>query len=88
MPVLQNVHSISYQSELAFNSNPFCFQKSAAPTFAKRQVSKGVDLPPIYEKPEMPSHRESLSDDDFDLPHDQEVPSAFDSGKYYVFVTF
>ena len=81
VPVLQNVYWTSHQSEVYFNLNPFCFQKSTAPTLTKRQVSKGVDLPPIYEKPEMPSHHESLSDDDFDLPHDQEVPSAFDSGK-------
>ena len=81
VPVLQNVYWTSHQSEVYFNLNPFYFQKSTAPTLTKRQVSKGVDLPPIYEKPEMPSHHESLSDDDFDLTHDQEVPSAFDSGK-------
>ncbi len=51
-------------------------------TAVKRQTSKPVDLPPIYEKSEMPSHRESLSEDDFDLPQDQEVPGPFDSGEF------
>ena len=63
----------------------FLFSQKSSDAVVKRQISKVADLPPIYEKPEMPSHHDSLSDDDFDLPHDQEVPGAFDSGEYFVF---